>query len=349
MMGISYGGFTALQVAAHAPPHLTSHHPDVLHRRPLHRRLPLPRRPAAACTTTSACTARCMIAWNALPPDPEWSRDDWAADLGATTSPSNEPYLLKWLAPPDRRAVLAERLGRAIADRIACPAFLIGGWRDGYPNPPLRLYARACAAAEEGAGRAVEPRAARRRDPGPADRLPARGRALARPLVQGRRRTASWTSRRSSSTCRRPSRRSSTGSTRRASGGPRRPGRSPGASERVLHLRADGGSPRPPAPAARTSLTYHPAVGRHRRALVGRHPVRAAGRSAAGRGALAGLHLARRSTRICAILGRPRARPHRRLHGDGDRLRREPLATSRPTAPRTSSRRACSTSRGASR
>jgi hypothetical protein len=30
----------------------------------------------------------------------------------------------------------------AIADRIVCPAFLIGGWRDGYPNPPLRLFER---------------------------------------------------------------------------------------------------------------------------------------------------------------------------------------------------------------
>ena len=57
MMGISYGGFTSLQVATHQPPHLHGDHPDLLHRRPLHRRLPLPRRPAAACTTTSATTA----------------------------------------------------------------------------------------------------------------------------------------------------------------------------------------------------------------------------------------------------------------------------------------------------
>ena len=47
MMGISYGGFTALQVASHAPAAPDEHHPDVLHRRPLHRRLPLPRRPDA--------------------------------------------------------------------------------------------------------------------------------------------------------------------------------------------------------------------------------------------------------------------------------------------------------------
>ena len=36
MMGISYGGFTSLQVATHQPPHLRVDHPDVLHRRPLH-------------------------------------------------------------------------------------------------------------------------------------------------------------------------------------------------------------------------------------------------------------------------------------------------------------------------
>jgi predicted acyl esterase len=33
MMGISYGGFTSLQIASHAPEHLTSII-DVLHRRP---------------------------------------------------------------------------------------------------------------------------------------------------------------------------------------------------------------------------------------------------------------------------------------------------------------------------
>ena len=47
LMGISYGGFTVApgrHARAAAP---DEHHPDVLHRRPLHRRLPLPRRPPA--------------------------------------------------------------------------------------------------------------------------------------------------------------------------------------------------------------------------------------------------------------------------------------------------------------
>jgi hypothetical protein len=37
-----------------------------------------------------------MIAWNAMPPDPEWSLDDWAA-VWERHIADNEPYLLKWL------------------------------------------------------------------------------------------------------------------------------------------------------------------------------------------------------------------------------------------------------------
>ncbi len=70
-------------------------------------------------------------------------------------------------APPDR---LAEywRNGSVghIADRIKCPAFLIGGWRDGYPNPPLRLY-EALQVPQEGADRPVEPRPPDVAVPGP--------------------------------------------------------------------------------------------------------------------------------------------------------------------------------------
>ncbi len=79
-----------------------------------------------------------MIAWDAMPPDPEWSLDDWAA-VWERHIADNEPYLLKWLrhqtdGPYWRNGSVGDGAG------IACPAFLIGGWRDGYPNPPLRLY-----------------------------------------------------------------------------------------------------------------------------------------------------------------------------------------------------------------
>ena len=38
-----------------------------------------------------------MIAWNAMPPDPESSLDDWAA-VWERHIAENEPYLLKWLS-----------------------------------------------------------------------------------------------------------------------------------------------------------------------------------------------------------------------------------------------------------
>jgi hypothetical protein len=79
-----------------------------------------------------------MIAWNAMPPDPEWVVGDWA-EVWERHVAENEPYLLKWLeqqvdGPYWRNGSVGDGSG------IRCPVFLIGGWRDGYPNPPLRLF-----------------------------------------------------------------------------------------------------------------------------------------------------------------------------------------------------------------
>ena len=50
----------------------------------------------------------------------------------------NEPYLLNWLkhqidGPYWRNGSRA----RDVLRPHPCPVFMIGGWRDGYPNPPL--------------------------------------------------------------------------------------------------------------------------------------------------------------------------------------------------------------------
>jgi putative CocE/NonD family hydrolase len=137
LMGISYGGFTALQVAALRPPHLTSIIPvdftDDRYTDDCHYRGGLLR-----MYYDIGWYGTRMIAWNAMPPDPESSLDDWAA-VWERHLAENEPYLLKWLrnqvdGPYWRNGSVGD--GAA----IACPTFLIGGWRDGYPNPPLRLY-----------------------------------------------------------------------------------------------------------------------------------------------------------------------------------------------------------------
>ena len=137
MMGISYGGFTSLQVATTQPPHLSSIIPmyftDDRYTDDCHYRGGLLRH-----YYDVAHYGNFMIAYNALPPYPEWS-EDWAA-IWAEHLQRNEPYLLKWLRQQTDGPYWRHGSVRDIADRITCPVFMIGGWADGYPNPPLRLY-----------------------------------------------------------------------------------------------------------------------------------------------------------------------------------------------------------------
>jgi hypothetical protein len=140
MMGISYGGFTALQVATHRPPHLTSIIPidftDDRYTDDCHYRGGLLR-----MYYDIGWYGTRMVAWNAMPPDPASAGEEWAR-VWEQHLAEDEPYFLAWLrhqvdGPYWRQGSVADTI-----ERIECPAFLIGGWRDGYPNPPLRLFER---------------------------------------------------------------------------------------------------------------------------------------------------------------------------------------------------------------
>jgi uncharacterized protein len=135
-MGISYGGFTALQVAALAPPHLTTivpiHFTDDRYTDDCHYRGGLLRK-----YYDVAYYGTFMVAFNALPPHSE--RVDWERIWDEHLT-GNEPYLLQWLRHQTDGPYWRVGSVRELAERIRCPVFLIGGWRDGYPNPPLRLY-----------------------------------------------------------------------------------------------------------------------------------------------------------------------------------------------------------------
>ena len=140
MIGISYGGFTALQVATLQPPHLTSIIPvdftDDRYTDDCHYRGGLLR-----MYYDVGYYGTRMIAWNAMPTDPTFASDG-ARTIWERHVAEDEPYLLAWLThqvdgPYWRQGSVAD-----IVDRIVCPTFLIGGWRDGYPNPPTRLFER---------------------------------------------------------------------------------------------------------------------------------------------------------------------------------------------------------------
>ncbi|HEV8489914.1 MAG TPA: CocE/NonD family hydrolase [Candidatus Limnocylindrales bacterium] len=140
MMGISYGGFTALQVAALRPPHLTSIVPidftDDRYTDDCHYRGGLLR-----MYYDVGWYGTRMIAWNAMPPDPASAGEEWAR-VWEQHLAEDEPYFLEWLRHQTDGPYWRQGSVAGVVDRIECPAFLIGGWRDGYPNPPLRLFER---------------------------------------------------------------------------------------------------------------------------------------------------------------------------------------------------------------
>jgi len=138
MMGISYGGFSSLQVASHNPPHLTSIIPvdftDDRYTDDCHYRGGLMRK-----YYDIGLYGNMMIAFNAMPPYPDWSGGDWAK-VWEQHLAHNEPYILKWFNHQTDGPYWRHGSVRDIPEQIKCPVFMIGGWRDGYPNPPLRLY-----------------------------------------------------------------------------------------------------------------------------------------------------------------------------------------------------------------
>lgn len=139
MWGISYGGFTAIQVAKLRPPHLRAIAPmyatDDRYLDDVHVR--------GGCRTASELSqyAVSQLAMNAMPPDdgfrgPGW-RDEWRARLEATP-----PWLLTWLrhqadGPYWRRGSLAPDYGA-----IECAVLHVAGWSDSYVDAAFRMQER---------------------------------------------------------------------------------------------------------------------------------------------------------------------------------------------------------------
>ena len=138
MMGISWGGFNALQVAARRPPALKA----------IISHCSTDDRYADDVDYIGGCVlAHDMLVWssrmlaiNALPPDPrivgERWREMWLDRLAHTP-----PYIETWLAHQRRDDYW--RHGSVCEDyaAIACAVYAIGGWMDGYVNAVPRLLA----------------------------------------------------------------------------------------------------------------------------------------------------------------------------------------------------------------
>jgi len=138
MFGASYGGFTAVQVAALQPKHLTTIIPtyftDDRYTDECHYRGGCMR-----CYYDIGSYGASMIGMNAMPPYPEYSENNWAK-IWNTHLNGNEPYLLEWLAHQTDGDYWRQGSIRDRYENIQCSVFMIGGWRDGYATCNLRTY-----------------------------------------------------------------------------------------------------------------------------------------------------------------------------------------------------------------
>jgi len=139
MWGISYGGFTSIQVAALRPPHLRAIVPmyatDDRYTDDVHY--------VGGCATASELTqyAVSQVASNALPALPARPGEDWVAAWRERLA-ATPVWLIPWLrhqrdGPYWRQGSLAPDYGR-----IEAAILMFGGWMDSYVDPVFRMLER---------------------------------------------------------------------------------------------------------------------------------------------------------------------------------------------------------------
>lgn len=135
MMGISWGGFNSLQVAAHRPPALkaiiTLCSSDDLYADNIHYM-------GGCLLGDNLSDATVMFAFNSLPPDPRIVGERWR-DMWLERLESSGLWLESWLTHQRRDDYW--RNGSLCEDysAIECPVFALGGWADGFTNSVFRL------------------------------------------------------------------------------------------------------------------------------------------------------------------------------------------------------------------
>ncbi len=139
MMGYSWGGFNALQVAARRPPALAAiipvHATDDRYGGDCHYM-------GGGLLLDNLSWASTMLAYNARPPDPQVVGERWRA-MWLERLEGSPPFIFEWMAHPLRDAYW--RHGSVAEDYGAIEAaiYAVGGWADPYVNCVLRLLEKA--------------------------------------------------------------------------------------------------------------------------------------------------------------------------------------------------------------
>ena len=138
MWGISWGGFNALQVAAHRPPALkaimTLCSTDDRYADDVHYR--------GGCVLALDMLhwASSMMTWNARPPDPRLAGENWRETWLDRLEAANA-WIEPWLSHQRRDEYWKQGSVCEDYSAIECPVYAVGGFADGYTNAVPRLLA----------------------------------------------------------------------------------------------------------------------------------------------------------------------------------------------------------------
>ncbi|XKE45928.1 CocE/NonD family hydrolase [Halomonas organivorans] len=137
MVGISWGGFNGLQIAALAPPALkaviTLCSTDDRYADDIHHM-------GGCLLGDNLSWASTMFDGNACPPDPELVGDRWR-EMWLERLDGSGLWLSQWLEHQRRDEYWKHGSVCEDFDAIRCPVYAISGWADGYCNAVFRLLA----------------------------------------------------------------------------------------------------------------------------------------------------------------------------------------------------------------
>ncbi|SDJ64734.1 CocE/NonD family hydrolase [Microbulbifer yueqingensis] len=137
MIGISWGGFNGLQIAALRPPELKA----VVSVASTDDRFADDVHHMGGCLLGDNLSwASTMFGFNSLPPDPEVVGDRWR-DMWFQRLQGSGLWLEKWLRHQRRDSYWQHGSVCEDWDAIQCPVMAVSGWADGYTNSVFRLLA----------------------------------------------------------------------------------------------------------------------------------------------------------------------------------------------------------------
>ncbi|GAA1139191.1 CocE/NonD family hydrolase [Nesterenkonia lutea] len=135
MMGISWGGFNSLQMAAFGPPALkaviSASATDDLYVDNMHYM-------GGALLGDNLSEATVMFAFNSMPPDPAVVGDRWR-EMWHERLEGSGLWLDNWLQHQRRDDYWKPASVCEDYTQVMCPVMAVGGWADGYTNAIFRL------------------------------------------------------------------------------------------------------------------------------------------------------------------------------------------------------------------